>query len=151
MLDKSTPLLYDKAMKKLIIFRGPSGSGKSTAAKALGGLHFEADEFFMRSGTYVFEANKLSQAHADCQRRVREAVSSEKELVVVSNTSMTRWELTPYLQMAKEFDYEVTIYRIKGPWDAKLFASRNTHGVTKEIVQRQINKYQPLESEQEYA
>ena len=144
-----------EAMKRLIIFRGPSGSGKSTAAKAWCqknvGLHFEADEFFMQNGTYAFDASKLGQAHADCQRRLRKAMENDTYPLVVSNTSMTRWELNPYLAMAREFGYEVTIYKIKGPWDAKLYASRNAHGVTVEIVQKQINKYQPLESEEEYA
>lgn len=141
--------------RKLVIFRGPSGSGKSTAARVWCqknvGLQFEADEFFMQNGTYAFDASKLGQAHADCQRRLRKAMKDDTYPLVVSNTSMTRWELNPYLAMAREFGYQVTIYRIKGPWDAKLYASRNAHGVTVEIVQKQINKYQPLESEEEYA
>lgn len=141
-------------MKKLIIFRGPSGSGKSTAAKALidtnGGRVFEADQFFYRDGKYEFDATKLGQAHSDCQRRLRAAMEQGEETLIVSNTSMARWEVNPYLAMAREFGYEVTIYRIKGPWDAKLFASRNAHGVTEAIVQKQIDKYQPLEMEQEY-
>jgi NEDD4-binding protein 2 len=147
-------------MKKLIIIRGPSGSGKSTLAhKLLGSEYdsgvdervFEADHFFYKNGTYQFDAAKLGQAHGDCQHRVRAAMERDEELLVVSNTSMTRWELNPYLAFAKEFGYEVKVYRIKGPWDAKLFASRNAHGVSIEVVQKQINKYQPLESEEEYA
>lgn len=148
-----------RGMKKLIIIRGPSGSGKSTLARKLLGSEyssapeprcFEADQFFMRNGMYEFEATKLGAAHGDCQRRLRAAMEQGEETLVVSNTSMTRWEVNPYLAMANEFGYEVTIYRIKGPWDAALFASRNAHGVTEEVVQKQINKYQPLEKEQEY-
>jgi predicted kinase len=149
-------------MKKLVIFRGPSGSGKTTAAKAFlhanAGFrsdshqrHFEADAFFVdKNGQYKFDASKLGIAHGDCQRRVRQAMENGTYPLVLSNTSMTRWELNPYLAMAKEFGYEVVVYRIKGPWDPKLFASRNAHGVSIEIVQKQINKYQPLESEEEY-
>jgi NEDD4-binding protein 2 len=141
-------------MKRLILFRGPSGSGKTTAAKAFvaknGGQFFEADSFFDQDGNYAFDASKLGQAHSDCQRRVREFMVNGNGPAVVSNTSMTRWELNPYLAMAKELGYEIVIYRIKGPWDAALFASRNAHGVTEAIVQKQINKYQQLENEQEY-
>lgn len=142
-------------MKRLIIFRGPSGSGKSTAAKAFlsknVGLQFEADEFFIdQNGRYNFDATKLGQAHSDCQRRVRWAMEGGTFPLVVSNTSMTLWELNPYLQLAKEYAYEVTVYRIKGPWDAALFASRNAHGVTEAIVQKQINKYKPFDGETEY-
>ena len=141
-------------MKQLIIIRGPSGSGKTTAAKDFvnkhGGAFFEADGFFYQEGNYVFDPKKLPQAHGDCQRRIREALANRVSPVVVSNTSMTHWEMNPYFAMAKQFEYHVTVYRIGGPWDAKLFASRNVHGVTEEIVQRQINKYEPLENEEEY-
>jgi predicted kinase len=149
-------------MKRLIIFRGPSGSGKSTAAKAwlsknckafeeVGfGNHFETDQYFMQNGKYQFDATKLGVAHGDCQRRVRAAMGQGFFPLVLSNTSMTKWELNPYLAMAEEFGYEVTIYRIKGPWDVKLFTSRNQHNVPESVVQKQINKYQPLENEEEY-
>lgn len=140
--------------RTLVIFRGPSGSGKTTAAKAFcaknGGMFFEADSFFERNGTYNFDPSKLGQAHGDCQRRVRDEMQNGVGPLVVSNTSMTRWEVNPYLAMAKEMGYETVIYRIKGPWDAALYASRNAHGVTEAIVQKQINKYQTLESEEEY-
>jgi predicted kinase len=143
-------------MKRLVLLRGPSGSGKSTlASKILGtqcssARHFEADQFFYNDGMYEFDASKLAQAHRDCQRRVRAAMETGEELLVVSNTSMTLWELAPYLAMAKEFGYEVVVYRTKGPWDAALFASRNLHGVAKDTIQKQINKYQPLEYEAEF-
>lgn len=141
-------------MKQLIIFRGPSGSGKTTAAKGYvakhGGEFFEADAFFHQNGQYSFDASKLGQAHGSCQRRVRDAMQKASGPVVVSNTSMTLWELNPYLQMAKEYGYDVTVYRIKGPWDAEVFAKRNVHGVPVAGVQKQINKYEELESEKEY-
>lgn len=143
-------------MKKLVIFRGPSGSGKTTAAeaytKANGGSFFEADSFFVTAnGVYEFDAQKLGRAHSDCQRRVREAMQRGDETVVVSNTSMTKWELNPYLAMAAELGYEVKVFRIKQPWDAEVFAARNKHSVPVFVVQRQISKYQPLENEEEYA
>ena len=147
-------------MNTLILLRGPSGAGKSTTAHKLLGTElssapnpyiFEADQYFYHNGDYKFDATKLGQAHGDCQRRVRAALEKGIENVVVSNTTMTRWEANPYLVMAKELGYAVAIYRIGDPWDAKLFASRNIHGVTEEIIQRQIQKYQRLENEQEYA
>jgi len=145
---------YHVSMKRLYIFRGPSGSGKSTAARAFlsknVGLHFEADEFFMQNGKYNFDASKLGQAHSDCQRRVRKAMEEGTYPLVVSNTSMTKWEVNPYLALAKEFGYEVVIYKVRGPWDAELYASRNAHGVPLNVVQKQISKYQPIEGEIEY-
>lgn len=140
-------------MKKLIIIRGPSGSGKSTLAAKLQSNHllrFEADQFFCRDGKYEFDATKLGAAHGECQRRVRDAMEDGEENIVVSNTSMTVREVCVYTDLADEYGYEVKIYRTKGPWDANLFAARNVHNVSLEVVQRQINKYQPIEGEEEH-
>ena len=157
-MTKPPPRVIMRHMKQLVIFRGPSGSGKSTAAKKFAkdsgvgfdGVHFEADQFFMVLGKYQFDATKLGQAHGWCQRQVRESMEAGLKLVIVSNTSMTKWEVNPYVALAEEFDYEVVIYKIKGPWDAKLYASRNAHNVPLHVVQKQIDKYQPIEGETEY-
>lgn len=147
-------------MKQLVIFRGPSGSGKSTAARHFlqqscghsGALqHFEADNFFMEDdGSYNFNARQLGQAHNWCQCLVHDAMAEGLSPVVVSNTSMTKWEVEPYLEFAEQHGYEVVVYKIKGPWDAELFASRNAHNVPLSVVQKQISKYQPIEGEIEY-
>jgi energy-coupling factor transporter ATP-binding protein EcfA2 len=42
-------------MKELLLLRGCSGSGKSTLAKSLGGVHYEADMFFVEDGEYRFD------------------------------------------------------------------------------------------------
>ena len=38
---------------------GPSGSGKSTLAESIGGIHIEADMYFMKDGEYQFDVTKL--------------------------------------------------------------------------------------------
>ena len=50
-------------MKTLYIVRGVPGSGKSTFAKSIGGIHIEADQFFMENGKYNFDEHlaKLSE------------------------------------------------------------------------------------------
>ena len=42
-------------MKKLILLRGIPGCGKSTLAKSLGGIHIEADQYFMEDGEKVIK------------------------------------------------------------------------------------------------
>lgn len=142
-------------MRQLIIFRGPSGSGKTTAAKAYvemyGGCFFEADSYFeLDRGDYWFDATQLGKAHEWCQLRVRKCMEQDLGPAVVSNTSIKKWELKPYIDMAVVFRYEVVIYRMPGPWDALELSKRNVHGLSMEAVQRQINKYEPIEGEQEY-
>ena len=53
-------------MKQLILLRGLPGSGKSTFAKSLGGIHIEADQYFMQDGEYKFDASQLKHAHNYC-------------------------------------------------------------------------------------
>lgn len=143
-------------MGKLILIRGPSGSGKSTLAKKLQGGNAdiwicEADDYFVeRSGEYLFRPERIGHAHASCQQRVRTRMLCEDEIIIVSNTFMSRWEANPYLQLAKELDYEVKIYRTAGPWDADVLVKRNVHKVPLSTIQKQISKYQPLENEEEY-
>ena len=40
-------------MKELFLLRGLPGSGKSTLAKSIGGVHYEADMFFIKDD-YIY-------------------------------------------------------------------------------------------------
>jgi predicted kinase len=90
----------------LIIVRGLPGSGKSTLAQRLsrsfGHVHLEADQFFIRDGSYEFNANDLPLAHRWCQDQTRR-VMSQGMTAVVSNTFTTLKELRPYFDIASEF------------------------------------------------
>jgi predicted kinase len=137
-------------MKRLVLLRGPSGSGKSTIAKAVGGEIFETDKFWERKGPYDFDPSKLGLAHSWNQTNVRTACNFDVELVVVANTSMTRWEMKPYLDMAEKYGYTVEVLRTPGPWDPEVLFERNVHGVPLATLRKQINKYQPHDDETEW-
>lgn len=53
---------------RLVLVRGLPGSGKSALARDLGAAltceHFEADQYFMRSGRYQYDAGRVRDAHA---------------------------------------------------------------------------------------
>lgn len=146
---------------KLIILRGPSGSGKSTIASHLKNVHsapyHEADHYFNRSwllngqmDEYLFDASKLGDAHAWCRMRVKKHMFEQVPVVIVSNTSMTLWEMNPYLDLAQEYNYEVEVWRTPGPWDANVLFKRNVHNVPLNVLEKQINKYQPTKNEKEW-
>jgi predicted kinase len=102
-----------KIMNKILyIVRGLPGSGKSTFAKSLGGIHFEADQFFMVDGEYKFDGSKIKDAHKWCQNEVNSAMilnhtTNLNNVIVVSNTFTQEWEMQPYLDMAKDWGYTV--------------------------------------------
>ena len=69
-------------MKQLILLRGLPGSGKSTFANLLGGIHVEADQYFMQDGEYKFDASKLKQAHNWCKLRVEHSMEDGVDKIV---------------------------------------------------------------------
>jgi adenylate kinase family enzyme len=88
-------------MRELILLRGLPGSGKSTFAKTLGGIHIEADQYFMENGEYKFDASKLKYAHQYCQSQTQAWMSHDgtqvnADKIVVSNTFTMEWEMIPY-------------------------------------------------------
>ena len=95
-------------MKELILLRGLPGSGKSTLANAIGGVHFEADMYFVDdNGNYKFEPARIKDAHAWCQNKVKLSMESGVDKIVVSNTFTMDWEMEHYYTLAEENGYRV--------------------------------------------
>jgi energy-coupling factor transporter ATP-binding protein EcfA2 len=99
-------------MKELFLLRGLPGSGKSTLAKSIGGVHYEADMFFIKDGEYQFDVTLLRDAHSWCQTQVSNAMilnlaTKINERIVVSNTFTQEWEMTPYFELAEKYGYRV--------------------------------------------
>jgi len=127
-------------LKNLYIYRGLPGSGKSTAA---GPTAIAADDFYVnRNGIYKFDQSKIALAHADCQRRCLEAME-RGETVRVTNTFTRRWEVLPYLDMAKRMGYEVIVIDLfdSGLTDEELF-NRNVHQVPMQVIKDMRARYE---------
>lgn len=116
------------------LIRGISGSGKTTLAAtlagAVGSVLAAADDYFLDElGEYSFNPSLLPQAHAHCLTVTRNALD-EGRGIVVHNTFCERWEMQPYLDLAKQYGCQVTVASVYdgGRTDEEL-ASRNEHGV----------------------
>ena len=97
-------------MKQLILLRGIPGSGKSTFAKSIGGVHIEADQFFMMNGKYNFDITKIKLAHKYCQNQTEAWMKTDgtqvnNDKIVVSNTFTQEWEMEPYFKLAEKYGY----------------------------------------------
>lgn len=124
--------------KTLYIVRGIPGSGKSTFAKTLGGQNYEADMFFINeNGEYNFDFTKIKDAHQWCQGMVKSDMILEYPKIVVSNTSTQEWELEPYFELAKEYEYKVFSVVVENR-----HGGTNEHNVPEDKIELMRNRFQ---------
>jgi predicted kinase len=92
--------------KSLILVRGMPGSGKSTLAKALNVKAICcADDYLIHDGEYHFIDNDAVLAHNWCIRKCREFMKKQTETIMVTNVFASDRELTPYIDLARQFGY----------------------------------------------
>lgn len=130
-------------VQTLFLIRALPGAGKTTLAMQLDLDIYEADQFFVDAiGAYIFDPSKLPQAHAECQGNTR-ACLEKGDSCVVSNTFTQRWELEPYLQMAKDNNVRVTVIDLydSGCTDDEL-KDRNTHGVPLDSIKAMRDRWE---------
>jgi len=131
-------------MKELYLLRGLPGSGKSTLAKSIGGIHIEADQYFVESGVYKFDALQLKNAHNYCQNQTRAWMESDgtqvnADKIVVSNTFTQTWEMQPYFDLAEKYGYRVYSLICENR-----HSGVNEHGVPEEKLVQMKNRFEIL-------
>lgn len=143
MRTRTTLMGSDKVM---YLLRGCSGSGKSTLAKkvAPGAPIYSTDDFFMKSGRYQFDVKKLGKAHGWNQKRAEAAAKKGKGPIIIDNTMTRAWEARAYVEAALENGFRIKIKEPTTPWkfNAKELAKRNSHGVSEQIIAKQISHYE---------
>lgn len=129
-------------MKELFLLRGLPGSGKSTLAKSLGGIHIEADQYFMVDGVYKFDGSKIKLAHNYCQSQTQAWMGTNGEQVnvdriVVSNTFTQEWEMQPYFEMAERYGYTIFSLIVENR-----HGGVNEHGVPDDKLEQMRNRFE---------
>jgi predicted kinase len=121
-------------MKILYIVRGLPGSGKSTVAGKLSDRVIEADYYFScfnsKSGEieYNFNPSKLGAAHKWCRDNVENHMKMSED-IAVSNTFTQKWEVEPYIELAKKYGYDVQIITVQSNF-------KNVHGVPESTIEK---------------
>jgi hypothetical protein len=64
-------------------------------------------------------------------------MSDSEELIVVSNTFTQEWEMTPYYEWAKDFNYQVYSIIVENRHDGV-----NQHGVPSEKLQQMNDRFE---------
>ena len=126
-----------KMEKILYIVRGLPSSGKSTFAKTLGGVHYEADMYFMKDGKYNFDPNKLKLAHNWCMIQTQKSMVDDEPRIVVSNTFTQEWEMDGYFKLAEENNYQVFTVIVE-----KRHSNKNDHNVPQEKVEQMRKRFE---------
>lgn len=124
-------------MKELYLLRGMPGSGKSTLAKSLGGIHIEADQYFMEDGEYKFDGSKIKLAHNWCKLRVEHSMEDDVQKIAVSNTFTQEWEMKPYYELAERYGYRVYSLIVENR-----HGGVNEHGVPEDKLEQMKNRFE---------
>ena len=123
--------------KTIYIVRGCPNAGKSTFAKTLGGIHIEADQYFVDAdGNYNFDGSKIKNAHAWCLDKVKTNMAVGRDKIVVSNTFTQEWEFQPYLELAKEYGYKTFTIIVENR-----HGNTNEHNVPEDKIEQMKNRF----------
>ncbi|EFA12880.1 NEDD4-binding protein 2 isoform X2 [Tribolium castaneum] len=139
--------------KVLVILRGLPGSGKSQLAVGITDVTLgpgnnsphilSTDDYFIQNGRYVFDPNRLQEAHEWNHRRAFQAMSRGLSPVIIDNTNTQMWEMKPYAMMATDYGYLIEILEPDTWWcfNDKELARRNSHGVPRNKIKDMLDRY----------
>ena len=99
--------------------------------------HIESDMFFIKEGEYKFDGSKIKDAHNWCQDVVDHWMDENKPKIVVSNTFTQEWEMEPYFELAKTYDYKVFSIVVENRHEGT-----NQHEVPDEVLTKMRDRFE---------
>ena len=151
-LEESEVFEYLKKSKIMFLMRGLPGSGKSSIVKAIEKMYrntevCSTDAFFKQEdGSYEFNRELLGTYHSNNQENAKGACVRNTPTIVIDNTNVKKWEMQPYVQMAREYNYLLIPVMPATEWahDPAILATRNKHNVTEELITAKLKDLNAL-------
>lgn len=128
--------------------RGLPGSGKSYYVKknfknsGVDCKIVSTDDHFVVNGVYTFDPAKLPEYHNRTLLDFIKFVQNDEEFIVVDNTNVKIFEISPFYRIAEAFGYEVEIVHVVA--DPKTCKQTNTHKVPPHVIDNMVNSFEPI-------
>ncbi len=123
-------------MKTLYLLRGLPGSGKTTLAKNIGGVHYEADQYFEKYADVHFDGYQLQNSHDYCRENVIGAMELGEPSIIVSNTLTKKNEVDEYVALGEKYGYRVFSLVVENRHGGK-----NIHEVGEKTLAKMKNRF----------
>lgn len=123
--------------KILYIVRGVSGAGKSSFGKTLNAIKIEADDYHINEkGEYDWKPENVKAAHKWCQNKCEDLMKDSSH-IAICNTFTQEWEMEPYFELAKKYNYQVFTVIVENRHGGK-----NIHNVPEETLEKMKNRFE---------
>jgi len=139
--------LFRIPKKTMIILRGLPGSGKTTLARTFANNNdeiYSTHDYFLENGKFKFQRNLLRYAHWWNQERVLDAAKKNKELIIINNINIKRWESKPYVKIGLEYGYDIIFYETNNSWSKipEECKKRDFHGTPLKVIKKMATKWE---------
>jgi len=138
----------------LILVRGVSGAGKSTIGEMFDDgattRILSTDDLFYVDGEYKFDPSKLAEYHQAIIAKVESIMVEYNwkimdhdyswfpiDRIVVCNTFTQMWEMEPYFNLAKKYDWRIHTIIVEN-----MHGSDSIHDVPADVIKSQKERFE---------